>query len=125
MVYKDPEKKRATMKAWLEANNDKRRAQRDRKRYGITREDMIELLGNDNCAICERNGLKKRNAIDHCGEVTMARGFLCTSCNTALGLFKHRPDLLRSAAEYLERPPLIAPERYARLLRAARDKRTT
>jgi len=121
MPYKD----NATRRAAYATNPDRHNRAKERLRYGITRDDMIELLGNDDCAICGFNGGKRRNPIDHCEEVTMARGFLCNTCNTGIGLFKHRPDLLRQAAVYMERPPLIAPDRYAHLLRVARDKQTT
>jgi len=120
MPYKD----NATRRAAYHANPARHYRTKERYRYGITRDDMIELLGNDDCTICGRNGGAKRNPIDHCSETKTARGFLCSACNTAIGLLNHCPHRLRKAAEYMERPPLIAPERYAHLLRAARDTQT-
>lgn len=121
MPYKDNETRRAVYRA----NADRFNRTKERYRYGICRDDMIELLGNDDCAICGFNGGLKRNAIDHCKEINQARGFLCGPCNQAIGLLNHCPHRLRKAAEYMERPPLIAPERYAHLLRVARGKQTT
>ena len=118
MPYKDNKTRRAA----YHANPARHNRAKEQYRYGIHRDDMIELLGNDNCTICGFNGGAKRNAIDHCSETNTARGFLCAACNTGLGLFKHRTDLLRQAIAYLERPPLVPPDRYARLLRAARGK---
>lgn len=43
------------------------------------------------------------------------RGWLCSNCNTGLGLHQDDPEILRAAAEYLERerPQLkfVPPER--------------
>ena len=121
MPYKDQRRNRAANAAWMVKNADKRRAQRDRKRYGTSREDMIELLGNDDCAICGFNGGRFRNAIDHCAETGLVRGFLCRPCNTGLGLFNHQTHRLRKAAEYMEAPQLVPPDRYQRMLRVARQ----
>lgn len=40
--------------------------------------------------------------IDYNHKTGKRRGFLCRTCNSALGLYKDSPDLLRRAAEYLE-----------------------
>ena len=83
------------------------------KRYGITPADVERMLEEQSnaCLICSRefNG-DRRPHIDHdhaccngpysCGKCV--RGLLCTDCNTGLGKFFDRPDLLRAAASYLE-----------------------
>jgi hypothetical protein len=51
------------------------------------------------CAICKR---QDRLVIDHDHESGLMRGLLCYTHNTALGMFYDSPELLRSAAEYLE-----------------------
>ena len=48
MPYKD----NATRRAAYHANPARHTRAKDRYRYGITRDDMIELLGNDDCTIC-------------------------------------------------------------------------
>ena len=140
MPYKDPEKKReydrqrSRSPKELARNREYKRARRldpakkkldqqiyERCVYGITRDDMLELLGSDDCTICGFNGGKKRNSIDHCHEVNEVRGFLCASCNLGLGLFNHQTDRLQKALQYLTAPPLIAPEKYQRMLRVARQ----
>lgn len=52
---------------------------------------------------CEICGATARVGVDH-NHVTLAiRGFLCTQCNTALGLLKESPQRLRAMIAYIER----------------------
>lgn len=60
------------------------------------------------CAICGEYGKLHRDhdhsiceGRDPCDEC--ARGFLCIYCNPGLGMFKDDPELLRKAADYLEK----------------------
>lgn len=50
------------------------------------------------CAIC---GGTYRLSWDHDHASGDYRGTLCSNCNTGLGMFKDRPDILRKAARYL------------------------
>lgn len=65
---------------------------------------------NGGCAICGSpetrivKGTLNSLVVDHNHETGVIRGLLCALCNTALGKFHDDPDLLRRAAEYLERP---------------------
>lgn len=69
-----------------------------------------ELLQKQNglCAICNktntttRNGKIKRYAIDHCHKSGKVRGLLCGFCNSALGYFKDKIELLKKAIAYIE-----------------------
>lgn len=68
----------------------------------VSPEKILELLRVKVCDICGRpNEDKKDLAFDH--EGTMIRGRLCRRHNTALGLFGEDPELLRKAADYIER----------------------
>lgn len=52
------------------------------------------------CAICNSgNNLQ----VDHCHETGTVRSMLCGPCNRSLGGFADNPDLLRKAAEYVEK----------------------
>jgi hypothetical protein len=77
--------------------------------YGIDYTAVLAEQGGV-CAICKKpetnrsNGPNpKRLSVDHCHETGKARGLLCNNCNRAIGLLGDAPDLLRAAAEYLER----------------------
>lgn len=50
-------------------------------------------------------GKRKRTTpwrLDHCHETGEFRGFLCHSCNTALGGFRDDPEILLNAIAYLQ-----------------------
>lgn len=83
--------------------------------FNMTLEQYYEMLEAQGgcCAICgaTEGGTGKKFAVDHdhaccpgtktCGKCT--RALLCERCNKSIGLFEDNPDLLRSAADYLER----------------------
>lgn len=73
--------------------------------YGITqaqKEEMLEAQGKV-CAICGADSPgKTRWHTDHCHDSLKVRGILCVRCNTALGLAKDDPTLLRTMAAYIE-----------------------
>lgn len=78
-------------------------------RYGVTIEWYEEQLAAQDgaCAICGHipNGVKAaaRLHVDHDHVTDVNRGLLCHRCNPGVGYFRDDPDLLRAAAEYIER----------------------
>jgi hypothetical protein len=54
-------------------------------------------IDHDHDCCNQRNG--------SCGRCV--RGMLCQNCNTGVARFKDNPDLLRAAADYLEREPIV------------------
>lgn len=77
-----------------------------KRKYGLTLAEVEEMRGGG-CEICgapNGGGRHGQLHIDHCHSTGRVRGVLCDSCNTGLGKFRDRPDFLRSAAAYLERP---------------------
>lgn len=81
------------------------------KKYGITWEQYCEMLEAQGglCAICRRperlmlRGRLRRLSVDHDHETEAVRDLLCDACNNGLAKFDEEPDLLRAAADYLER----------------------
>ena len=129
MPHKNPEANRAYQKKYRETHHEQWRAYmkeyhkewyaRDKKKasvqgrdrhlkvkYGLTEID-IEALAIDQqgrCAICRKILLVGSfTHVDHDHETGSIRGLLCVNCNLGLGAFFHRPELLRAAAEYLNR----------------------
>jgi hypothetical protein len=82
------------------------------KNFNLSFQKFFEMLtAQDNkCALCS-DLFEVTPAIDHdhsccsgvksCGKCV--RGLLCHRCNTALGSFRDSPELLRKAADYIER----------------------
>lgn len=106
---------RAYQKQYVVANKEKlahykadwyKRKRYDR--YGITREEFDSALikQNHNCAICAVGfSDKNRCYIDHCHTTGKVRGILCFHCNTGLGHFKDKQELLTKALNYLNDNP--------------------
>ena len=78
--------------------------------YKTTPEQTHELLKGDKvCAISGRplnissKGTDEELHIDHCHQTGKIRGLLYRTFNIGLGCFEDNPDLLRAAADYIER----------------------
>src|SRR5690349_14852083 len=56
----------------------------------------------NSCELCLAPPSKKALALDHSHATGKFRGWLCSKCNKALGLFNDNAALLRKAADYLE-----------------------
>jgi hypothetical protein len=100
-------------KKWVAKNREKKKAQQAR-RYKRLRNGRPFPGGL--CAICnhEETALSRRDTgelralqQDHDHETGVLRGRICLDCNRGLGAFKDDPQLLRTAAAYIEkyRPP--------------------
>lgn len=77
------------------------------RQYGLTLIGYFDLLRKQGggCAICGPPSSTggRRLFVDHCHETKVVRGLLCDTCNLMIGYAKDSPDILRVAAEYLER----------------------
>lgn len=108
---------RKTSAKWRKSNDTKRRIYWLKHNYGITLEQYEAMVIEQNgvCKICkhvcERYG---RLSVDHNHSTGEVRGLLCNNCNTSLGGFKDKSDVLRKAADYLDE--------YSRKLRLVKDE---
>lgn len=126
MPHKDPEARRAyhseyrkshprkrtlkdneTARAWHSRHPAYNANQMLKKKYGITSEQRDQMLVAQGgvCAVCGGdNSESKRNwHVDHCHTSGKVRGILCHLCNVGLGHFRDKPELLKTAAAYLEK----------------------
>lgn len=96
-------------RVWRRNNPEKAAAssrRRDLRRYGLTPEQYDELAEAQGfvCALCfEACPTGKQLAVDHDHASGRVRGLLCRTCNAGLGSLKDSPELLRRAADYLDR----------------------
>lgn len=89
------------------------------KKYGITPDDFDELMiiQSGACAACggSQTYVAVHLDVDHCHVTGRVRGLLCRRCNTAIGLAKESPTLLRELAAYLrDRSAASAPTKSGR-----------
>lgn len=77
------------------------------KRYGITREQYAEMLEAQDfrCAICKGSCLDENERfhalqVDHDHTTGKVRGLLCRFCNSKLGWYENRKDVIH---EYVKR----------------------
>jgi len=111
---KDGERMRAAAKAWYAQNkprlNDLQRRWALKKDYGLTLEEydaMVAVQGGL-CGLCGQppqayQTSRRKLRVDHCHETNSIRGLLCHHCNVGIGHFFDSPELLRAAADYIER----------------------
>ena len=92
---------------WLKALNLKSAL----RKYGVTLEWFTERLDAQGgaCILCghvpPEDAIKaaSRLHVDHDHGTGAVRDLLCTCCNMGIGYFRDDPDLMRRAAEYIER----------------------
>jgi len=79
------------------------------KTYGLEKGDYDKLLEGQEgrCAICGGTR-RQRLSVDHDHSTGVVRGLLCRLCNgRLLTAARDNPEILRAAADYLEKPPAI------------------
>ena len=86
--------------------------------FNLTPREYSELLEaqGGRCSICKNRSRRTLNVDHQHAEPSIVRGLVCSRCNSLLGMAKDNARVLRSAAEYLESPPIqeIYPGRVAR-----------
>lgn len=103
------ERRRKQWREWaVENNSPELNRKHALKAYDLTFEqyDAMVVAQEGKCAICrtDKPGGKGKNwRIDHCHDRKQVRELLCHSCNTGLGLFKDKIELLLAAVAYLKK----------------------
>lgn len=111
----NPDRQREAHKRWLAnggsinavSSKMKVRAHRLKHKYKMTQEewDVLFTSQGNACAICkaEEPGTKYHWHTDHCHDTNKVRGILCHRCNSFLLRHGTTSEILRAAADYLER----------------------
>jgi hypothetical protein len=75
-----------------------------KSQYGITPDQFVEMY-NRQKGLCLITGLPLGGdfVVDHDKTTGKVRGLILRRINSAMGLFKHNPEWLRDAADYLEK----------------------
>lgn len=92
-------------RAWRSANPTVSKGYYLKRSYGISVADYDAMLEaqEGKCAICKQEcNVYGRLSVDHCHATKKVRALLCTHCNRGIGMFHDNPDLLMSAALYME-----------------------
>lgn len=73
--------------------------------YGISRDEYLELLGEESlCKICKNELIVTKHIhVDHCHTNGVIRGILCNHCNRMLGAAKDNVQTLQNAIDYLNK----------------------
>jgi hypothetical protein len=101
----------ALSRKWSKAHPEKvkvwNRQRALKNKYGITTDeyDAFYKSQDGKCAICGciKPEPEKCFAVDHNHNTGNIRGLLCSNCNTGIGMLQDNSDLLRIAADYLEK----------------------
>lgn len=83
----------------------RQRQYRLKRQYSLSAEqftDMFQRQGNA-CALCKSSTTAHHWAVDHNHKTGAVRAILCHNCNVGIGHLQDNPELLRSAANYIER----------------------
>lgn len=96
-------------KTWAQNNPEKvkiKRRKRTLTQYGLTHEQWESMFASQGncCAICKSSTTARFGwATDHNHSTGKVRGILCSSCNTGIGQMQDDSELLRLAANYIDK----------------------
>ena len=88
--------------------NERRADVHYRHRYGITKEDKLQLMEEqeNKCACCHNefgDTPRTKPVVDHCHETGAVREILCDRCNVALGIIGEDILLAKQLIKYIEK----------------------
>lgn len=77
-----------------------------KRKYGLGVEEYNQMFEAQKgcCGICGKHQIQEYYslAIDHSHSTGKVRGLLCSNCNTALGLLKEDPEIMKKAIEWVQ-----------------------
>lgn len=89
-------------KRYCKSNSSKIRDSYLKRTYGIDQSVYNQMLMNQHgkCAGC---GIIQKGVlcVDHCHSTGVVRGLLCDRCNTTIGKFDEKPELIGLLASYV------------------------
>ena len=99
------ERRRMLQQAWHVAHPNRIRTLHHKLRYNLDEQtyEALKVQQGNSCKICQKpfKTMKTAPLVDHDHNTKRIRGLLCRSCNSALGFFKDRIDILEAAMNYL------------------------
>ena len=99
-------KRNKRLRRWRRNNPAAARANDRKKRlkttYGLSETDLAALRSKQagKCAICRRTA--RRLFVDHCHSTGKVRGLLCQTCNTFLGWYENKANIIQAFQQYLD-----------------------
>ncbi len=107
------EARKAYMREYGSKNPMKHKQYGLKRQFGVTLEWYLSEYDKQGgkCKLCGKpgeafNSVTGRTttlAVDHCHKTGAIRGLLCQDCNKGLGSFKDNPEVMRAAADYVEK----------------------
>jgi len=95
------------IKQYCLKNSEKRRRWKLKNNYNMTLEQYQEKLTEQfsGCPICNITIMEtgKTLIVDHNHKTGKTRGLICRNCNSAIGLLKDDPKIVKNALTYLEK----------------------
>lgn len=94
---------------WRDKNPEKQHATDIKRIYGLSIERYNEMLTEQacKCKICGKQhdpSIKRgRLYVDHDHQTGEVRGLLCGACNSAIGYFQDKTEVLYKAIDYLKK----------------------
>jgi len=94
---------------WKKENKERLRTEHIGSRYGLTQEryDEMRVEQNNCCGVCgvvfDTTNTNTTPHVDHNHLTGKVRELLCRACNSGLGQFRDNSELLRKAANYLDK----------------------
>lgn len=108
MPYKNKADRNARETIYRAANREAIRAYHSAwsrsRRSGYTPREYAAAITDQNglCKLCQSPPTTVGLYADHCHETGIKRGLLCVRCNSGLGMFGDRAELLLRAVDYIK-----------------------